>query len=694
MLIMKFLKITGVVLLVLIMGGAIFIIYTPGKKMEFNPHPLFAYKALENVENGQYVKHREYITLKDGIKIAVTSLVPANKKEKGSPVILAYSPYTSSLVVPNMPWYYRVVSKYMVGKWGPVYEKMSLKMINTLTSNGYAVVFVDMRGTGSSTGKSGTMDPIFIKDAEEILSWIAAQSWSNKKIGMIGQSYLGWSQFAAASTKSPYLKCIAPEMIFYNLYEEAVRPGGIYAQKWNTYYSEGTLELLNRNLWNTSYSIPSHPSEPVIDEDGDGLLYDEVPILIENVKESYKKPLSYADGYERPESPYIALTKEHENNLWPKDNAYKSRFVDDTLMYFSRKVTLANNSVDFLIDQLKETKIPILLTGGFFDGFSRGIVQSYANLKETNPAYLFMAPRFHLPGEIPVQYKELFNYEYEYKDELLSMQMQFFDTYLKGIDNGFKEQPPAKIYTAFEGWKQYENWPPKAANNVKFYFGSKSNLSPVVANDTVYTYEVDFTHSSSYNSLGTNPQRMTLMNDSVMVRSEHDEKCLVFETGVLANDIAITGHPIANIYLSSNQINADMYVYLSDVDENGIVYYVTEGKLRAGWHKTYNNDESVNGLYDVKPELPWHSYKKENYDPAPFANDSIVNLKFALKPHAWKFQKGHKIRFSIAGADDINYEFNPAISEDNTLESCKPTTLIIHTGTTYQSYVELPIVEN
>ena len=104
-------------------------------------------------------------------------------------------------------------------------------------------------------------------------------------------------------------------------------------------------------------------------------------------------------------------------------------------------------------------------------------------------------------------------------------------------------------------------------------------------------------------------------------------------------------------------------------------------------------ERSVNNLYDVKPELPWHSYKKANYDFTPFANDSIVELRFALQPLAWKFQKGHKIRFSVAGADNINYEFNPAISSDNTLENCKSTILKIHTGNTYQSYVELPIVK-
>ncbi|RLD22002.1 MAG: hypothetical protein DRI71_08070 [Bacteroidetes bacterium] len=689
---MKYLKTIGNIMLSLIIVLTILFIKTNGKKLEFNPGPEFEYEALIDVKNGQYDKHREYIILNDGIKIAVTYFIP--KEEGGKfPSILAYSPYTTSLVVPEMPWYKRLASKYYIGKWGPVYEKMSMKMINTLTSNGYAIVFTDMRGTGSSTGYSGPFDPKFIDDAEEILAWIASQPWSNEKIGMTGQSYQGWSQFAAASTQSPYLKCIAPEMIFYNFYEEALRPGGIYAQEWTTEYSKGSVELNNRNLWNTSFDIPSYPSEPVIDEDGDGDLYDEVPILIENDLDGYSGNLSYADGNDRPASPYVALTREHEKNLWPRDIAVVSNYIDDTLNFYGRNVTFADNSIDYLINKLKETQIPVLLTGGFFDGFSRGIIQSFVNLQETNPVYLFMAPRFHLPGEIPAQYHKLFNYKYSYGDQLLSMQMQFFDKYLKDKDNDIDDKPPSKIYTAFEGWKYYDTWPPAESKTVKYHFGAKNTLVNEPSEDAIYSYKVDFTHSSSYNVLKTNPQLMVKYNDSTMIRNEHDKKCMVFDSEVLTEEVLLTGDPIANLSISSNQTNADVYVYLSDVDENGVVYYVTEGKLRAGWHKLFDNNLSINGLYDVKPEFPWHSYRRNDYDSVPFADDAVVNLRFVLKPHAWKFQKGHKIRLSIAGADHINYEFNPEISPDNTLESCSPTTLNIHTGKTYQSYVELPVLK-
>ena len=687
---MKYFKIIGIILLLLIAGSAIFIVITTGKETKFFTGPEFGYAGLKDVKNLQYDKKREYISLIDGTKIAITILIPKSRDEKEFPVILLYTPYTGSIVVPEMSLIDRIGSKYYTGKWGPDYENDYLFRINAFTSNGYAMAFVDMRGTGSSTGYSGAFDKVFIQDSEEILAWIADQPWSNKKIGMMGQSYLGWSQFAAASTKSPFLKCIIPEVICFNLYTEAIRPGGILAQRWLTEYSISTVELNNRNLWNTEYDLPSFPSEPVIDEDRDGKLYDEIPILIENDLNSYDRKLEYADGNERKESAYISLTRDHDKNVWPKEIGTTIKYIDDSINYYGSQQTFVDVSVDFLINSLKETKIPVLLLGGFFDGFSKGTLQSFANLHDTNPVSLLMTPRTHLG--LSYGYGRLMDYRYNSNSQIMSTQLQFFDKYLKGIDNGYDSKPPVKIYTAFDGWNYYGSWPPKEATSINYSLGADNLLENIFEGDTVYAYEVDFTHSSSYGLNDYNPQMMHRWNDSLMIRNEHDKKCLVFETDFLSESITIMGSPIINLNISSNQENADIFVYLSDVDTAGVVYYVTEGMLRAGWHKLYNNDQMVDGLYDVKPELPWHSYKKEDYDSIPFANGSIVNMRFDLKPQAWKFRSGHKIRLSIAGADFKNYEFNPNISTDNTLKNCKPTTLYIHTGEKFSSHLELPII--
>ncbi len=688
---MKYLKITGLILAVLLLGAIIFLVYTPGRQRDIYIGPEFAYDGFNNVKYGRYDKIREYIPMKDGTKLAITTFLPKGSHEQKYPVILTYSPYSNSYVVLGMTWKDRIVSKYNSGKWGPVYESVVPPRLDTYISNGYAIAMVDLRGTGSSTGYAGIHDPKYTEDAGEMLAWIANQPWSNKKIGMMGFSYVGWSQFAAARSKSPYLKCIVPEATYFNIYEEAVRPGGIRADKWLSGYSP-YLQAYTRNLWVPQDGI--FPSEPVIDEDGDGKLYDEIPIIRKDDDQPYSGILQYADGHERKENPYVTMTKEHEKDITTMEVQNQIKYIDDSLVYYGNKLSLSDLSIDRMIHTLKETKIPVLLIGRFFDGWSRGAVYSFASLQNTNPTYLIMTPGFH--GGLNYNYWKWFNVDGYTNDMELSMQLQFFDKYLKGMENGLDTKPPVRIYTAFDGWKYYETWPPTEATSVKYSFGLNNKLTREVQADSVYAYNVDFTHSSSYNDKGYNPLLMyTAMGDDdpLMTRNELDKKCLVFETDVLNESVTITGSPIISLNVSSNQVNGDLFVYLSDVDSSGVVYYMSEGKLRAGWHNLFDNDEMVDGLYDVKPELPWHSYKRKNYDPTPFANGSIINLKFEIKPQAWKIRAGHKIRLSIAGADYQYSQFNPAISPDNTLESCKPTTLSIHTGKTSNSYLELPVVQ-
>ncbi len=684
---LKLIRFAVLIFLVALLGASVFIIYTPGIHREPDPGPDFAHEGLDDIKYWKYDKIRKYIPLQDGTQLAATVLIPKQSGTKKFPVILEYLPYAGSRVVPEMSWWDKIVSKYSTGRWGPDTERTSAMRLNAFITNGYAVAFVDMRGTGSSTGNSGPFDPKHVDDAEEVLDWIAEQAWSNQKIGMRGGSYLGWSQFAAASTKSPYLKCISPEVIFFNAYDEALRQGGILTQRMLSEYDAHFTSYFS-NVWSPEHGYL--PSEPVIDEDGDGKLYDEIPIIEKNDPAPYTGQLRYADGNEREYHHYAKLTLEHAKNLVNADIINQIEYVDDPLIYYADTIGHADASVETMILHLKETKIPVLLIGGFFDIYSRGIIHSFASLQNTNPTYLIMTPQFH--SGMTIEYWKWFNYTYRRPDQQLSMQLQFFDKYLKGHDNGFDDKPPVSIYTAFEGWNFYYSWPPKLATSVKFSLGQGHSLSNEVQKDSTYTYQVDFSHSSSYGAQGANPTMFHLRMDSLMIRNEHDKKCLVFETDILEESVTVTGSPIMNLYISSNQANADVFVYLSDVDTSGQVNYVSEGKLRIGWHRLFDNDEMVNGLYDVEPELPWHSYKRANYDPTPLANDSIVHLTFDIKPLSWKFRKGHKIRLSIAGADYENFEFNPELCPDNTLENCQPTILNIHTGEKNNSHLELPII--
>ena len=74
---------------------------------------------------------------------------------------------------------------------------------------GYACVIQDVRGRW---GSEGVYEPFVneAKDGYETLDWVAAQPWCDGKIGMTGESYYGYTQWAVAPSGHPNLTCIAP----------------------------------------------------------------------------------------------------------------------------------------------------------------------------------------------------------------------------------------------------------------------------------------------------------------------------------------------------------------------------------------------------------------------------------------------------------------------------------------------------
>ena len=426
------------------------------------------------------------------------------------------------------------------------------------------------------------------------------------------------------------------------------------------------------------------------DRDGDGEIVDEIPLFTDSNEPLFvtaDRP-TYADGVERKNPIYFNHIKQHLKNIFTLEVAQQWNYRDAKMEVYGDTLAIEDVTPAFMVPKLKESKIPILFSGGWFDGFE-GITKMFASLQESNPSHLVMAHRFHVPMTVTPDYIELFDYKGAFDEQLLSLRLQFFDYYLKGKNNGFTDIEPVQLYTAYKGWESFKNYPPAATTYETYFFNEKNQLSKDTSASGIDAYEVDFTHASNYDAEEDNRWNMATSIDDLMIRTELDKKCLIYETTVLENDLQVTGHSIVELFLSANQSDADVFVYLSDVAEDGTVYYVSEGELRAGWHRQVPDDEQVNFLYDIKPDLPWHGFDKGGYAENPFANDAVISMRFDLTPTSWVFRKGHKLRISIAGADFENFEFNPTLCPDGKLENCKSTTLNIHRGNIQASRIEL-----
>lgn len=77
-------------------------------------------------------------------------------------------------------------------------------------SQGYIVVRIDERGNGSSPGYLNTMSASTSSDFAECVEWAAEQSWCTGKVGLLGISYYGGTQWRVAARKPKGLTCILP----------------------------------------------------------------------------------------------------------------------------------------------------------------------------------------------------------------------------------------------------------------------------------------------------------------------------------------------------------------------------------------------------------------------------------------------------------------------------------------------------
>ncbi len=137
----------------------------------------------------------------------------------GSAAFGAFEPQKKKAPVPTLIEY----AGY--GYANPAGPESGLAAIANLM--GFAVVDVNMRGTGCSGGAFDYFEPLENLDAYDVIEIVAHQPWVLKhKVGMFGISYGGISQLFAAQERPPALEAIAPLSVV-DATATTLYPGGV-----------------------------------------------------------------------------------------------------------------------------------------------------------------------------------------------------------------------------------------------------------------------------------------------------------------------------------------------------------------------------------------------------------------------------------------------------------------------------------
>jgi hypothetical protein len=519
----------------------------------------------------EWVKTSQYVTVRDGTKLALDIFRPA---QNGQPVS------TPLPVIWTHTRYHR--------------ERVVLSWLQTVLKHGYVIAAVDVRGSGASYGTyQGPFSPEETRDAYDITEWLAVQPWSNGNIGMYGRSYLGITQYMAASTAPPHLKAIFPEMAAFDLYPFAY-PGGVlhddFLRRWGN---------LVKGLDATGAAVDEDTDRTMLREALQGHAANRG--VFETVS-----PLNYRDSV---------------------DKATGARIFS------------VNNPASYL-REVESSGVAVYHWVGWYDLYPRDALLWYSNL--TNPQKIVIGPWSH---------------EGNGSLDLAAEHLRWYDYWLKGIDNGIMSEAPIYYYTmgagGKRGWHSAWQWPLPDEKPTPYYFDGEKSGSVKSVNDGTLSqalpaaavgidaYRVDYSTTTGTATRWTNGYGGPFAYPDMV---PNDEKGLTYTSAPFTSELEVTGHPVVHLWVTSTARDGDFFVYLEDVAETGHSQYITEGTLRAS-HRALSTPP-----YD-NLGLPYHRSNAEDIAALP---EQPAELIFDLLPTSYSFDAGHRIRVTITCADKDN----------------------------------------
>jgi putative CocE/NonD family hydrolase len=525
--------------------------------------------------------------------------------------------------------------------YGKAFSNPALALM--AAERGYAVVIQDTRGRWAS---EGDYYPFIHEklDGYDAVEWVAAQDWSDGKVGMFGGSYVGYTQMAAASTHPPSLTTIIPAVTFCNPYEVFYQ-GGAYALGVSVSWVLMTEALVQ------AMALPqgeerSRAVNQVIDA-VDGMTHGETLEHLPLVE----MPVI---GQERRPS-FMCDTLAH-----PTPDAYWERSAC---------------SVDALT-------VPIFHIGGWYDIFIDSTLRNFAGIRRAGnqSQRVLIGPWVHGPLDClagDVDFGLRASSSVLLPDEL---QLRWFDRLLKGDDNGVMDDPPIQIFVMGENRWRYENdWPLPGTEYRPYYLHSQGAANSLAGDGALSAQPpVDEpVDSFLYDPRNPVPTRggglccwRSALNPGAFDQREIEGRpdVLIYSTPILEEPIEVTGSIELHLWAATTAPDTDFTAKLVDVDPCGYARNIQDGIVRA-------------------------RYRRSPAQPEPIRPNVVYEYTIQLGPTSNVFLPGHRIRLEVSSSNFPRFHRNPntgaPIGSDTQLRTALQT--ILHDAD-HLSHLVLPIV--
>jgi uncharacterized protein len=566
------------------------------------------------------------VAMRDGVHLATDVYRPARGGVALAgrfPTILERTPYGRNVT------YFRDITA------GNPTPKTRAEVAAYYVRRGYVVILQDCRGRHDSDGE-------FIKylnegaDGFDTCRWLAAQPWSDGRIGTMGLSYAAHTQVALACLNPPGLKAMYIDCGgFSNAYQGGIRQGGAFELKQVT--------------WAYNLGLES----PEVQKDPRRLAaLKSIDLKAWFASMPWKRghtPLSPIPDYES----YVYEQWEHGSfdAYWKQLGLYAAgyygAFADAAMVHLS----------------------------GWYDPYARTATENYQGLARAKrgPVRLIMGPWTHGARSTP------FAGEVEFGSgatldadggDLFARRLAWFDRYLKGARTA-EDQPPVRLFVMGGGsgrknaagrlehgghWRSERDWPIPDARLTPYYLAGDGRLTTAKPAADADSLSYDFNPAHPVPTMGgTVTSGEPLMRGGGYDQRERAEfygsrapylpvaarpDVLVFETEPLAEETEVSGAIEAHLWVSSDALDTDFTLKLIDVYPpsedypEGFALNLTDGILRCRYRDSFEK-------------------------PALMQPGEVCRITVTAFPTANRFVRGHRIRLDVSSSNFPHFDVNP-----------------------------------
>lgn len=545
--------------------------------------------------------------MRDGVRLAIDFYLPTTPGP--FPTVLRATPYwrTPRIPLPHLKD-----------------QPLDKHFLTSFLKAGYAVVMVDIRGTGASFGSwKGMWLDQEVQDLGEVIDWISQREWSNGKVGTIGISYEANLAWLAAATGRTALRAVVARFPDFDAYADIFFPGGIFNEKLIKAWADMT-SVLNCAISQEELKAAGSPELAELVRGGPP------PVDADSSKELLEKALEdHAIG--------VNIFDEESMRTHRDDPGGERNRVLEEVSPAGRKA------------EIEASHVPLLIFASWLDAATAaGALRSFVTLD--NPHRVVIGPWGHggLQGSNPLQRGMTLEPAFDRQfDEVV----RFFDWHLKS-DAEVEAERGIRYFTfGEERWHETTTWPPAGIESLTLFLGPFFSLleDPPSDSDGQDEYEVDFDADAGETTRWHT--QLTTAEVFYPDREKADDRLLTYTSAPLERDVVVTGFPEVTLYVRSTEADAAFYAYLERVDAEGRVIYLTDGQLRA-IHRKKTPEGELNGFG------PSHSFLRK--DSEPLVPGTVSEIPLSLLPTSVLLLKGERIRVAIAGHDEGSFPRIPS----------------------------------